>query len=137
MAPEQFESFYNVVAPKAYALALLVASSDSRAQDVVQESFVNPVTVDIGTEPIRGIEASLMRAVRRASCERLACTVRAGPLHVHAELCDELAQDVCVVTEPGYFRGLKVREIAACLALPAGEVCSKLLVGMRRLRDAT
>ncbi len=157
-----FDVLYDRFARRAYRVALSIAHSDTRAEDIVQEGFLSvwrsrasyapergsPAAWILGTIRNRGVD-SLRRNgrhdSRHASGDDLDERFRApGDLeHSIAERDQAMRLRILLSTLPdeqrdvialAYFGELSTSEIALELSIPLGTVKGRMRLGLNRLR---
>lgn len=159
---DAFAPLYDLLAPRAYGLALRIAGDASSAQDAVQEAFLRVWLRARSFDPARGSAASWVlgivrnavldqlrsagaheRALRRAADAALVSCApeRAEPRMELAEsgsaLRDALArlpEAQRRMLEVAYFQDLSHVEIARRFGVPLGTVKTRIRDGLIRLR---
>ena len=157
------EALYARYGRPCYALARRIVSDENFAQDVVQEVFLTVWRDASRFDPVRGGFSSWLLSMthhkavdlvrreenlrkRRTAAELLEERVDDGPL-VHDQVWSTLRRErvrVALATLPvpqrealtlAYFGGYTQREIAGLTSTPLGTVKTRMLAGMRRLKD--
>ncbi|MEX2206321.1 MAG: sigma-70 family RNA polymerase sigma factor [Myxococcota bacterium] len=159
---EAFAPLYDLLAPRAYGLALRIAGDASAAQDAVQEAFLRVWLRARSFDPARGSAAAWLlgivrnavldqlrsggaheRALRRAAEAALAscASERTEPHLEFAEsrsaLRDALARlpdSQRRMLEIAYFQDLSHAQIALREGVPLGTVKTRIRDGLIRLR---
>lgn len=156
-----FDALYQRYAPLLYGLLLRILRQEADAEEVLQETFVQVWNRARMYDPSRGTEAAfLISMARNRAIDRLRSRntrdakelEAAQPVPVQSETADPavVAQQRDAVRralaalpeaqrkalELAYFEGMTQSEIAARLGEPLGTVKTRLLLGMRKLREA-
>lgn len=159
-----FEELYERHHVLAFSLAARIVGSRDRAQDVVQEAFLNMWRVARRFDPTRGLVRTwLMSMVHhrgvdliRQLSSRERVQAAASVLVFRPEASDvtsvqalardeartvrsalqELPEDQRRIIELAYYGGWTQREIAEMLEVPLGTVKSRARLGLLKLRDA-
>ncbi len=158
-----FEVLYERHHVLAFSLAVRIVGSRDRAQEVVQEAFLNLWRDAPRFDPRRGaVRTWLMRmvqdraidSVRRMSTSERAQAAEAilmgspstsdASAQVHADdeartvrvALDALPPEQRQVIELAYFEGWTQREIAEMLEVPVGTIKGRARLGLLKLRDA-
>lgn len=154
---EGFEHFYAEHSGLIYAVLLRMLRDDHDAQDVLQESFMQAWRQRNRYEPDRGSPGAWIVTIARSRALDHIRKVRAMPsTGSQLYLSDPLAQSELTsrlersriremlafmpetqrtTIELAYFDGYTQTEIASRLGIPLGTVKSRIMLGMRRLRE--
>jgi RNA polymerase sigma-70 factor (ECF subfamily) len=157
---EAVSRLYRRHAPRLTALASRILGSDSEAQDLLHDVFLEAWRAAESYSPERGtVEVWLSLRTRSRALDRLKSAGRrsspknserpgdAGPVdragpegtldqaRLRSMLC-ELPEIQAEVLYLGYFEGLTCAEIAERLQVPIGTIKSRTRLAITRLRDA-
>lgn len=162
---EAFGHFYDLMAPRAYGLALRVLRDPGYAEETVQEAFFQVWKQAADYRPSLGSVQSWVltithrRAVDRVRSENSAArrdpqdalTATAPSIDIAEQVASQLARDQnaaevhkCLDTltgtqresiEMAYFSGLTYREVAEHLGAALPTVKSRIRDGLRRLKN--
>ena len=150
---EAFALLYDRHAPTMLALCLRMRLSQSEAQDLLQDIFIEAWQSVRRFEPSRGtVRAWLTMRTRSRALDRLKGRQRAqrardrlqadrapqalGPAEHHLAVrraLGELDEDLRRVLQLTYFEGLTAREVSQRTQVPEGTVKSRLARGLRTL----
>ncbi len=158
-----FAELYDLLAGRAYSLALYVVKDAQSAEDVVQDAFVSIWRMAGSFDPRRGsVKGWVLTVVRNRGVDHLRrlsarprATVDIGTIDVGGSpeavweevvrsVDSELVQDALCslpaeqrqVIDIAYFRGLSQQEIAAELSLPLGTVKGRMRLALSKLRTS-
>ena len=159
-----FGRAYDQYAPTLYGLLLRIVRDAEDAREVLQETFLNAWSNASSFDPKRGSEiAWLITMARSRGIDRLRSRARRGqredgaareisrgPANVdssddfvyikelRAAVVDamrELPAEQRSALELAYFEGLSQSEIATRVGAPLGTIKTRILLGMKRLRE--
>jgi RNA polymerase sigma-70 factor (ECF subfamily) len=139
---QAFKQLYDQVSPKLFAIALRILRDRGRAEEVLQDAFVNVWNSAASYNPSLAAPMTwLITIVRNRSLDYMRRIDRA-----EVELDDDLAavleSDVPARLDAGqrqaiafsYFQGLSHSELAANLQVPIGTVKTWIRRGLEKLR---
>lgn len=158
---EAFAELYELLAGRAYSLALYVVKDVQSAEDVAQDAFVSIWRMAGSYDPHRGsVKGWVLTVVRNRGVDHLRrltarprASVDIGTIDVggppeavwdevvrstDAEMVQEALRSLPAeqrqVIDTAYFRGLSQQEIAAELGLPLGTVKGRMRLALTKLR---
>jgi RNA polymerase sigma-70 factor (ECF subfamily) len=158
---QAFKQLYDQVSPKLFAIALRILRDRGRAEEVLQDAFVNVWNSAASYNPslaapmtwlitiVRNRSLDYMRRIDRAEVELdddLAAVLESdvpGPQHLVLRSEDAAALSLCLARlDAGqrqaiafsYFQGLSHSELAANLQVPIGTVKTWIRRGLEKLR---
>lgn len=162
---DAFARLYDATADRAYGVALRVLRDGARAEEVVQEAYLQVWQRASRFDPVRGSAMSwILTIVHHGAVTRVRAVQRRrgreaayhGATRSAPEAGDETFEAVCrlhdaatvhaalvaltptqrTVIELAYFEALTYREVAARLGIPAGTAKTRIRAGLHRLRVA-
>ena len=156
-----YRSLYDATSPKLFAIALRILREESRAEDVLQDSFVNVWNGAAGYNPSLSAPMTWLVTIVRnrafdyirrtdhravAFDEELDAVLESdqpSPVELAARGQDALALERCMKRlDPGqrqaiafaYWQGLTHSELAATLRIPIGTVKTWIRRGLEKMR---
>jgi RNA polymerase sigma-70 factor (ECF subfamily) len=149
-ADDGFDAFYRSYAPRLAGQLLALTGDAATAEDITQEAFMRASSrwarisgYDSPQAWVRRVAVNLARSEMRRTVRHIRALQRHGaPADVPEIGVDDLATLQALRELPHGYRevvvlhhlvGLRVEEIAAMLAMPAGTVRSRLARGRERL----
>lgn len=157
ITPESLARAYEEHAPTVYGFLLRMLRNEAEAQDVLQETFLQAWRQASRFEDRRGTVAGWLLVIARTrALDRIRASKTRSKYEVEAvrvilrgeERCHSrfdadkaklalgrLPSEQREAIELAYFGDLSQSEIAATLGVPLGTVKTRIMLGMRKLRD--